>query len=108
MKNSQDYCGVTRNWFTEWEKALENTGKVLHLQKIVLAESLAQAAPGSEGWAEEGGTHILVWALTETGSLAPGSGLLWKPATGAVHQQQVDESGGATGKGWENPVEVRK
>lgn len=88
MKNSQDYCGVTRNCFTEWENALENTGKVLHLQRIVLATTSAQAAPGSEGCAEESRTHILRWALPETGSLAPGSGLLWKPAADALQQQQ--------------------
>lgn len=91
MKNSQDYCGVTRNCFTEWGNALENTGKVLHLQRIVLAESSAQAAPGSEGCAEESGTHIRGNQLQ----------MLFSSSS-------VDESGGATGKGWENPMEVRK
>lgn len=84
VKNPQDCCGVPGNWFTELGNALENTGRVLHVQGIVLAESLAQAAPGSEEWAGEGGTHILGWVLPETGNLAPETGLLWKPAASAL------------------------
>lgn len=108
MKNSQDYCGVTRNCFTEWENALENTGKVLHLQRIVLPSPRPRLLLGVKDALRKAG-HTSVGGLCLKQEAWPqGQDCFGNQLQMLFSSSSVDESGGATGKGWENPMEVRK